>query len=202
MDTSDRLRVAMAELMRHQGYAATSIKQVSEAAQATVGSIYHHFPEGKVSLAAAALRTSGAVYIELLPVLLERDPHLPTALGAAFAAAAEDLEATRWANMCPVGTVAGEVANSEPALREVVDDVFSHWVDEATGYMMGRGLAESDARVLAYAVLSALEGAFILARAQRKREPLVAAGAAVAALAASLHEAAPGPARRENVPQP
>lgn len=186
MDTSERLSRAMAELMRHQGYAATSIKQVSEAAQVTIGSIYHHYPDGKAGLAGAALRASGAVYIELLPMLLDRDQDLPTALRAAFATAAENLESTGWTNMCPVGTVAGEIATSEPELRRVVEEVFNHWVDIATGYLSARGLEEQDARSLTYVILTGLEGAFILGRAQRSREPLIAAGAAAAVFATEL----------------
>ncbi|WP_280305194.1 TetR/AcrR family transcriptional regulator, partial [Nocardia abscessus] len=71
--TQERLVTATAELMRTQGYAGTSVKQITVAARAPMGSLYHHFPEGKPQIAAAALRTSGAAYIQLLPLLL--DPH-------------------------------------------------------------------------------------------------------------------------------
>ncbi len=71
--TRERLVTATAELMRTQGYAGTSVKQITVAARAPMGSLYHHFPEGKPQIAAAALRTSGAAYIQLLPLLL--DPH-------------------------------------------------------------------------------------------------------------------------------
>ena len=50
----------MTELLRVQGYAATSIKQLAEAAGAPTGSIYHHFKGGKREVAAAALRQAGA----------------------------------------------------------------------------------------------------------------------------------------------
>ena len=80
-----------------QGYAATGIQQLALAAEAPIGSIYHHFPGGKRAVAAAALRESGAAYIQLLPMLLDRHADLATAIEEAFAAAAEDVANTGWA---------------------------------------------------------------------------------------------------------
>ncbi|UGT68733.1 TetR/AcrR family transcriptional regulator [Nocardia gipuzkoensis] len=174
--TRERLVTATAELMRTQGYAGTSVKQITVAARAPMGSLYHHFPEGKPQIAAAALRTSGAAYIQLLPLLLDPHDDLREAVPAAFAAAAEQIEQTGWINMCPVGTVAGEVADSEPNLREVAAEVMAAWIDEGTGYFVRRGLPAPEARELILAVLSALEGAFVLSRTLRSTEPLHAAG--------------------------
>ncbi|WP_063050053.1 TetR/AcrR family transcriptional regulator [Nocardia arthritidis] len=174
--TRERLVTAMAELMRTQGYAGASVKQLTVAAGAPMGSLYHHFPEGKPQIAAAALRTSGAAYLQLLPVLLDVDDDLREAIPAAFASAAEQIEQTGWMNMCPVGTVAGEVADSEPGLREVAAEVIASWIDEGADYFARRGLPAPDARELILAVLAALEGAFVLSRTLRSTEPLHAAG--------------------------
>jgi AcrR family transcriptional regulator len=190
MKTDQRIVRSMAELLRVQGYAATGLQQLARAAQAPTGSIYHHFRGGKREVAAAALRESGAAYIQLLPMLLDRHPDLPTAIEAAFAAAAEDIANTGWANMCPVGTVAAEIADTEPELRQVAAEVIAFWVEEGTQYLAGRGLSEPDARTAMYALLTALEGGFLLARAQREVEPLLAAGRAVAAHVATLPVAA------------
>jgi AcrR family transcriptional regulator len=174
--TRERLVTAMAELMRTQGYAGTSVKQLTVAASAPMGSLYHHFPEGKPQIAAAALRTSGAAYLQLLPLLFDADEDLCEAIPAAFASAAEQIEQTGWMNMCPVGTVAGEVADSEPGLREVAAEVIASWIDEGADYFARRGLPAPDARELILAVLAALEGAFVLSRTLRSTEPLHAAG--------------------------
>jgi AcrR family transcriptional regulator len=176
----------MAELMRRQGYAATGMNQLVEASGAPTGSIYHHFKGGKVAVAAATLRQTGAVYIELLPLLLDPYDDLATGVEAAFVEAAEDLETTGWANLCPVGTVTGEIADAVPELREVAAEVIAHWIDEGSRYFVGRGLSDADARRAIYALISALEGAFVLARGQRSREPLHAAGRATAAYVATL----------------
>ena len=173
-----------------QGYAATGIQELAKAAEAPIGSIYHHFPGGKRAVAAAALRESGAAYIRLLPMLLDRHADLAAAIEQAFTAAAEDVANTGWANMCPVGTIAGEIADTEPELRQVAAEVIASWIEAGIGYLAGRGLSQADARAATYAVLAALEGGFLLARAQHTAEPLLAAGRAVATYVAALPVAA------------
>jgi len=189
--TSQRIVRSMAELLRVQGYAATGIQQLARAAGAPTGSIYHHFRGGKREVAAAALRESGAAYIQLLPLLLDQHADLPTAIDAAFAAAADDIANTGWANMCPVATVASEIADTEPELRQVAAEVIASWADTGSRYLARRGLSQADARAAMYALLAALEGGFLLARAQRSAEPLLAAGRAAAAYIATMPVAAP-----------
>ncbi|MQA08615.1 MAG: TetR family transcriptional regulator [Pseudonocardiaceae bacterium] len=188
----------MAELLRVQGYAATGIQQLARTAGAPTGSIYHHFKGGKREVVAAALRQTGAVYIQLLPLLLDQHADLATGIEAAFATAADDVGHTGWANMCPVGTVTGEIADVEPELREVAAGVIASWVDEGTRYLASRGLSDADARAVTYAVLSALEGGFLLARGQRSAEPLLAAGRAISTYVATLPVTAPASAENQS----
>jgi AcrR family transcriptional regulator len=192
--TDQRIVCAMAELLRVQGYAATGLQQLARTAEAPIGSIYHHFRGGKREVAAAALRQTGAAYIQLLPMLLDQHADLPAAVEAAFAAAADDIANTGWANMCPVGTVAGEIADTEPELRQVTAEVIASWVDEGSRYLAARGLSQADAQTAIYALLTAIEGGFLLARAQRSVEPLLAAGRAASAYIATLPVAAAQPA--------
>ncbi|MGW5106996.1 TetR/AcrR family transcriptional regulator [Nocardia sp. NPDC004123] len=174
--TRDRLVTAVAELMRVQGYSAITVKQITSASGAPMGSLYHHFPAGKSAIAAEALRVSGAAYIQLLPLLMDVHDDLRVAVPAAFTAAAETIEQAGWMNMCPVGTVAGEVADSEPGIRDVAAEVMNSWIDDGTSYFIRRGLEAADARELMIAILGALEGAFILSRTLRSTEPLLSAG--------------------------
>ena len=87
LPTRDRLVAAMADLMRFQGYGATSVKQVVDHASAPIGSLYHFFPQGKRQIAADALRSTGAAYIALVPVLLDPHDDLSSGLRAFFDAA-------------------------------------------------------------------------------------------------------------------
>lgn len=186
MKTDERIVVAMTELLRRQGYAATGIKQVVETSEAPIGSIYHHFKGGKRGIAAAALRQSGAAYGELVGMLLTPYDDPADGIEAAFVAAAETIEQGGWLNMCPVGTVAGEIADAEPGLREIAAEVMASWIDTGTALFTARGLPEADARSLMSAVVSALEGAFIVARTQRSTDAILATGRAMGCYARAL----------------
>ncbi len=184
--TRERLVTATIELLRTRGYSGTSVKQISAAANAPMGSLYHHFPGGKPELAAAALRDAGVAYGQLIPLLLDPYADLREALPAAFTTAAEQIEQTGWINMCPVGTVAGEIADAEPELRAVAAEIIAAWIEDGTAYFTGRGLPEDTARELILGTLTALEGAFVLSRTLRSTEPLHAAGRAMSARLSQL----------------
>jgi AcrR family transcriptional regulator len=190
----------MAELLRRQGYRATGITEIARAAGAPTGSIYHHFKGGKRAVAAAALRSSGTAYYALLPLLLDPHDDLAEGIESAFAEAAEVVESSGWINMCPVGSIAAEVADIEPELREVAAEVMRSWIDDGQRYLVGRGLTHADAAVVIQALLAGLEGAFTMARTLRSREPLLCAGRGLAAWVAHLQ--APGRAAAPHQPVP
>jgi AcrR family transcriptional regulator len=178
--TSEAILTAAAELMRRKGYGAVGMKDIVAASGAPIGSLYHHFPGGKLQIARAALVNAGAAYGLLIPTLLNPHDDLGLGIAAAFGQAAEDMAATGYANMCPVASVAAETADIEEELRLTAAAVFTDWLDGGTGYFVSRGLGDAAARDVTVVVISALEGAFILARTLRSGEPLMAAGRALA----------------------
>lgn len=179
--TRERIVETSAELMRRQGYAATGIKQIATDAQAPFGSLYHHFPGGKEELGAAAIRTSGALYEQLIPAVFDPAPDLPTAVRAFFDGAADHLRETKFADACPIATIALEVSSSSEVMRVACADVFEGWLNAGTERFVAGGLSEERGRELAVAMFAALEGAFVLARAARSTEALAVAGEATAA---------------------
>lgn len=186
MGTEERIVLAMAELLRVQGYGATHVNQLVPAAEAPTGSIYHHFKGGKSEIAAASLRQAGPVYSQLIGSLLEAHTDLATSIEAVFAAAAEDMETTGWANMCPVATITAEVADTEPDLRRAGAEIMEAWVEEGARYLASRGLPDDEAREAIYALITGLEGAFLIARGLRSAQPFLATGRAIANYVRSL----------------
>jgi AcrR family transcriptional regulator len=178
--TKERIVSASAELFRHQGYTATGVKQIVAAAQAPFGSVYHFFPGGKEELGAAAIRTSGELYAQLLPAVFDPAPDLVSGVRAFFAGAAEHLRESDYADACPIATVALEVSSSSEPLRLACEEVFESWVAAGTERLTAEGLAPGTARELAIGLIAALEGAFVLARAARDTEALDIAGRQVA----------------------
>jgi AcrR family transcriptional regulator len=174
--TRERIVEVSAELMRRQGYSATGIKQIVTAAQAPFGSLYHHFPGGKEQLGAEAIRTSGALYEQLIPAVFDPAPDLPTAVRMFFSGAAEHLRETDFADACPIATIALEVSSSSEVMREACAEVFERWLGAGVERFVAGGLCEERARELAVSMFAALEGAFVLARAARSTEALAVAG--------------------------
>ncbi|MDQ6806563.1 MAG: TetR/AcrR family transcriptional regulator [Actinomycetota bacterium] len=180
MSTRDRIVDASAELFRRQGYSATGVKQIVTAAQAPFGSVYHFFPGGKEQLGAEAIRHSGALYLQLIPAVFDLAPDVVTGTRDFFAGAAAHLVETDYADACPIATIALEVSSTSEPLREACADVFESWIVAGGQRLETAGIPPEKARELAIAMIAALEGAFVLARAPRSAEPLTIAGALVA----------------------
>ena len=128
--TRESILTAAAELMRHKGYGAVGMKDIAQASGAPIGSLYHHFRGGKVQIVREALVNAGHAYALLIPYDRRRvRPTSATPIEAVFTQAAEDMAGTGFANMCPVASVAAEVADTVEELRETSASVFEGWVD-------------------------------------------------------------------------
>lgn len=180
MTTRDRIRDAGAQMFRRNGYTGTGVKQVAAAAGAQLGSLYHFFPGGKEQLGAAAIRRSGALYEELIPAVFDPAPDLVSAVRAFFEGAAAHLEESEYEDACPIATVALEVSSTSEPMREACADVFESWIAAGLPRFTAEGLDADTARELVVALISALEGAFVLARASRSTEALHVAGELIA----------------------
>jgi AcrR family transcriptional regulator len=191
--TRERIVETSAELFRTQGYAATGVKQIVTAAKAPFGSLYHFFPGGKEELGAEAVRVSGAIYAQLIPAIFDPAPDPVTGVRNFFAGAAAHLVETDYADACPIATVALEVSSTSEPMREACAEVFEGWIAAGSERLVRAGIEPDQARELMIAMLAALEGAFVLARATRSTAPLEVAGelAARAVEAAIAGSAAP-----------
>lgn len=176
VETRERLMTATAELFRRQGYNGTSLKQVTAAAGAPIGSLYHFFPGGKDDLAEAVIGSSGQAYQELFELIADAAPDMATATTDFFDAAAVVLEETGYLDACPIGTVALEVASTNDRLRAATRDVFEGWVGAVASRLAAAGVDADEARALASTLVAVVEGGFMLSRAAQRPEPMRTAG--------------------------
>ena len=191
--TRERILYAAAELFRRQGYAGTGLNQIVTQADAPFGSLYHHFPGGKQQLAEEVIGVGGAFFQTLVSAVYDAEATPEASVRAVFAGAAETLASTDYQDACPIATLALEVASTNETLRRATRDVFDRWIT-ALGERLG-----SEQQALA--VLSALEGAFVLCRAQRSTAPLLAAGEMAAALVSATETRPAAGARPEAAPR-
>jgi AcrR family transcriptional regulator len=177
-DTRERILQSSAELFRRQGFAGTGVKQIVAQASAPFGSIYHFFPGGKEQLGEEVIRSSGALYGQLIDLFFTPGADPVAATEAFFAGAAMTLRETDYADACPIATVALEVSSTSEPMREACSEVFESWIVTTAERLGESGFTPERSRALAISMFCALEGAFVLARAQRSTEPLAVAGAA------------------------
>lgn len=182
-DTRTRILDATAEHFRRHGYHGTGLKQIVTDAAAPFGSLYHHFPGGKEELGAAALRRSGAMYRDLFEMVFDAAPDARRGLADFFDGAAYVLEASDYADACPIATVALEIASTSDTMRAACAEVFESWLASVSTRLVAAGLTDDEARRAGLTAIMLLEGAFLLCRASRTTEPMgVARDAALAAL--------------------
>lgn len=174
--TKQRILYASAELFRRRGYSGTGLKQISQASQAPFGSLYHHFPGGKEQLGEEVIRQAGEFFRVLVDAIYRAEPDPVAGVRAIFDGAAETVRATDYQDACPIAVIALEVASTNERLRLATADVFDNWIATGTTWFTTAGLPRSRARELALALISSLEGAFLLARASRDTTALTIAG--------------------------
>lgn len=191
-DTRDRIIVATNELFRRQGYNGTTLSQISKAAEATIGSIYHFFPGGKEALAVAVIESTGAIYRELFITIVSQANDPAVAYAEFFAGAAAVLEESDFIDPCPIGTVAREVANTSEPLRVAAKAVFASWIETAAEHLADAGVMPEEAEQLAQVFVATVEGMFVLSRTQRSTDPLRTAGIVLSGLVSeAITKAAP-----------
>ena len=180
-NTKERIIDTTERLFRRQGFNGTGLKQIVAEANAPFGSLYHFFPGGKEQLGAEVIASAGLMYQNLVTGVFDAAPDMVQGVRDCFNGAAEVLRLTDYADACPIETVALEVASTNETLREACAGVFASWIDEATRRFAAAGIPKQKSRDLAVLVISALEGAFVLARGMHDAKHVEVAGKFAAA---------------------
>ncbi|MFI0465412.1 TetR/AcrR family transcriptional regulator [Saccharopolyspora sp. 5N102] len=180
--TRDRIVTAAARLLQRQGYVGTGIKQIAREAQATLGSVYHFFPDGKGAVAAAAIEHSGQEFAAFLRAALDSEESPSAAVIACAHQLAEALRDSDWVDGCPITAAALETLGTDSEIQRVCAAALRGWEQLVHDKLLRSGLRAEDARDLATTIISALEGAEVTAQVNRSEEPLRAAGRQLARL--------------------
>ena len=173
-DARSRLLEAARDVIRAQGFAATSVDDLCKAAGVTKGAFFHHF-ENKEALGVAAAgywAETTSAFFENAPYHHHDDP-LDRLLGyVEFRKSIIEGELAEFT--CLVGTMAQEVYGSHPAIRDAcAASIFGHAAtlepDIAAAMKTRRIEAEWTPASLARHTQAVLQGAFILAKATGDR---------------------------------
>ena len=193
--TRERIVRAALGLFAAKGYGATTIVDIGRDARANPGSVYFFFPtKQEVLLAVLAAYSTGIGPMLLEPAwrgvedpidrvfaLLDRYRSLLTESGCTYG--------------CPIGSLALELHEPDPPVREALAANFAAWTAaiEACLIEAGTALADDvDRHALAVFVLTTMEGAVMQARTYRD----------IAPYDASVHQLKAYFARLRPVPEP
>ncbi|MDF5757402.1 TetR/AcrR family transcriptional regulator [Spongiactinospora sp. TRM90649] len=182
LGTRERIVRTTSRLMQQQGYEATGLKQISQEAKATLGSVYHFFPGGKRELAIEAIRHGDREFAEFLRAAFDRDDDPAAAMVACTRDLASGLRESGWLDGCPVTTTALESAGREPAIQQAAEEAYENWRTLVREKLERSGFAADVAHDLAHTVINLLEGAELSAQVARSEAPLEIAGRHLARL--------------------
>ena len=178
LPTRERLLAVAMRLFWEKGYNSTSVADILRESDTNSGSLYHFF----------------ATKQDLLVGVLEqyRDGIEPMLLEPVWGGLADPIDRvfalldgyrrllleSDFRLGCPIGNIALEVAEPDPAVRERLVQNFEAWTDAVEGCFAEAGdrlPQDADRRALARLALATMEGGVMLARAFRDIAPFDAA---------------------------
>jgi len=173
--TRDRIVAAAAALIYERGVAGTSTEDVQAAAGVSASQVYHYFGD-KRSLIRAVIDYQTNAILGFQEPLLARLDSLD-ALRSWVSVIVDLQRSNGFRGGCPLGSLAGELAENDSAAREDVAAGYRRWQGAIRGglaAMRDRGELVQSAEVdkLATALLTTLQGGLLLAKALRDGGPL------------------------------
>jgi len=179
VDSAERLIESTRQLLWSRGYVGTSPKAIQQLSGAGQGSMYHHF-SGKKALALVAIERSAAE-------LCERAESRFAAPGTAVERIAAFLRLERDVlRGCPIGRLTQDPdVIADPELRAPVERTFG-WLRRRLAEVLADGVERGefgpptqairlDPASTASAVVAAMQGGYVLARAADSPEPFTEA---------------------------
>ncbi|WP_328603742.1 TetR/AcrR family transcriptional regulator [Amycolatopsis sp. NBC_00345] len=150
------------------------MRDVVAHAGAPRGSLQHYFPRGKDQLVAEAVEWAGAYAARRVRRSFESlDEPTPGAFFAAMVDQWRDEFTERgYDGGCPLVATVADTAAVNESLRETVSSAFTGWQRPVSETLSQLGVPPARAASLAVLMISALEGAIVLARAHQDVGPL------------------------------
>jgi TetR/AcrR family transcriptional regulator, transcriptional repressor for nem operon len=191
--TRERIVGAAARLIFERGVAGTSIEDVKEAAGVSSSQLYHYFADKQALVHAVIAHQSDAVLAAQEPLLGKLDSLDALRAWRDQAVAVEIRLQCRGG--CPIGALAGELAEADAGARADIAAGFARWegaIAQGIVAMHERGElpAATDPDRLALALLAAHQGGLVLTQVRREVTPLEAALDAMIDHVAELRAAA------------
>ncbi|HZF14431.1 MAG TPA: TetR/AcrR family transcriptional regulator [Steroidobacteraceae bacterium] len=170
MDTRQRIVLAAMHLFWEKGYGSTSVSDILKSADINSGSLYHYFP-GKQDVLLAVLEDyQNGLGNMLLNPAWEGVTDPIERIFRLLDRYRRSIIETDCTYGCPIGSLALEIHEPDPVIREQLVNNFAGWVEAVEGCLREAGErlpATINRRELAQFVLTTMEGGVMLARTYR-----------------------------------
>jgi TetR/AcrR family transcriptional regulator, lmrAB and yxaGH operons repressor len=166
-----RMVQSAATLIRERGIHGTGLREIAAHAGGPRGSLGRFFPGGKTQLVIEAIDVALVDLFGDLEQTLSEAETFPEAIGVIVAPWRRLLVGHDFALGCPLAATICDAADND-TLRSHVSDRLTWWRALVADAYARFGAPPAQAEAHATALMAALEGALILARAQRTIEPL------------------------------
>jgi TetR/AcrR family transcriptional regulator, lmrAB and yxaGH operons repressor len=179
---------AAVQLFRRKGYAATGLNEIVDVSGAPKGSLYHYFPEGKASIAVAAVDEAGRRVAKTVEKLSHECRSTADLLRAHARLLSGWMRKSGFRDGCPITTALLELAPANRSVAEAGRNAYAARIGLLRTKLLADGFSPARAQRLATLCTSALQGALIQARVERSGTPIeVTAGELATMLEASCH---------------
>ncbi len=166
----ERLVEIAADLFLKQGYGATGIAQILDAAGVLRGSLYHYFPTKEDLLIATLEWRKTMLWPEVIQPVFDRIDDPVERVFGILDGYRQLLLMFEFQLGCPIGNLALELGESHGRVRVLLAENFENWKRAVRGCLdeaAGRFPNDVDADDLAHFALTVMEGAVMLARTYR-----------------------------------
>jgi AcrR family transcriptional regulator len=181
--TRARIVEVAAALIHERGVAGTTLEDVKVAAEVSGSQMYHYFPDKNELVQAVIDYQADAI--------VQRNSH---ALGSANGVEAwrkmviAAARRTQAKGGCQLGSLGGQLAESDPAARALIAAGFGRWAAAISDglrslHAEGKLSSDVDPDALATTLLATLQGGLLLAQVQRSSRPFETAVDTLLALA-------------------
>lgn len=176
-DVRRRLLAAGLDLVHARGFAASGVKDITDAAGVPKGSFYAYFPSKEAFAAAILEHYWSDIETRLLP-MLDSDGSAEERITRFFHALADEHEAGEFLLGCLVGNLSLELGGASERVRAELVRILGRWdaalatcVSAGQGDTSGGVRSDLDAAELASLLIEAWEGAALRGKVTRSRAP-------------------------------
>jgi AcrR family transcriptional regulator len=170
LPTADRLVLAAMRLFAEKGYGSTSVADILREAGANSGSLYHAFPTKQELLLEVLRRYRDGIGPMLLAPAWEGVADPIDRIFALLGAYRQMLASSDCVYGCPIGSLALELHEPDPPVRELLSVNFQGWtaaIRDGLEAARDRLPSGTDTERLAQFVLTTMEGGVMQSRTHR-----------------------------------